>query len=350
MTIQDLSELTAKRRVVVTGGAGAIGREVLKELHQHKNWYEVTVVDRNTPEVLRRLKPFRKDFRFVLGNVYDPALIEKAVTGADVVIHLAAVIPPLADHRPELAEKVNTGGTRILVKTLEEKAPGAFLLYTSSVSVYGDRVYNPWITVDDPLLPSEGDFYAETKIRAEKIVRTSRLKWSIFRLSAIMDPVSKLDPLFFHMPLNTSLEIATTRDAGFALVEAMYHIDKIKGKTFNLSGGSECRTTYRNFLDSAFKAKGLKHLDLPEEAFAQKNFHCGYFMDSDQLDEILHFQRDTLDTYFEMMQKQENWWNRRVFKIFHKQIKGLLVKRSEPLKALKSGKRSKIHHFYYSEA
>jgi nucleoside-diphosphate-sugar epimerase len=349
MTIQELSDLTAKKRVVVTGGAGSVGLEVLKEMHQHKNWYEVTVLDRNTPEVLRKLKPFRKDFRLVLGNIYDPELAETAVSGAEVVIHLAAVIPPLADRRPELAEKVNISGTATLVKAMEKVAPKAFLIYTSSVSVYGDRVYNPWITVEDPLLPSEGDFYAETKIRAEKIVRSSRLTWSIFRLSAIMDPQSKLDPLFFHMPLNTSLEIATTRDAGFALVEAMYHIDKVRGKIFNLSGGAECRTTYRNFLDNAFKAKGLKTLDLPEKAFAQKNFHCGYFMDSEILDEILHFQRDTLDTYFKMMEKGENWWNRRIFRIFHKQIKGLLVKRSEPLQALHSGQKSKIHHFYYSE-
>lgn len=43
MTINELSELRGITRILVTGGAGSVGLEVLKELHQHKKWYEVKV-------------------------------------------------------------------------------------------------------------------------------------------------------------------------------------------------------------------------------------------------------------------------------------------------------------------
>jgi len=100
--------------------------------------------------------------------------------------HLAAIIPPLADKMPALAEAVNITGTKNLVECTEKFSPEAFFLYASSISVYGDRNSNPWIKVSDPLRPSYRDEYARTKIEAEKIVMSSRLKWTIFRLTAIM--------------------------------------------------------------------------------------------------------------------------------------------------------------------
>ena len=44
------------------------------------------------------------------------------------------------------------------------------------------------IRVGDPLVPSEGDYYATTKIAAEREVRTGPLDWTILRLSAVIRP------------------------------------------------------------------------------------------------------------------------------------------------------------------
>ncbi len=347
MTINELSESRPITRVLVTGGAGSVGIEVLKELQQQKKWYQVKVLDRNRSEVLRKLKPFRKDFQLILGDLGDPDILKNATADVDFVIHLAAVIPPLADQNPDLANKVNVIGTRKLVEAIEKNSPSAFFLYTSSISVYGDRVYNPWITVEDPLLPSDGDEYAETKILAERIIRKSNLKWTIFRLSAIMGPQTHLDPLFFHMPLDTSLEIATSRDTGFAIVEAIYHQSDLRGKTFNLSGGENCRTTYRDFLTNAFNVMGLGKLNLPEKAFAQRNFHCGNYIDSDILEHILHFQQDTLQDYYQML-KRKNSFSANIFNpVFQSIIKLFLLAKSEPWQARRRKDHTRINRFFY---
>jgi nucleoside-diphosphate-sugar epimerase len=347
--MSDLIDARTVTRVLVTGGAGSVGCEVLKELYHHRKWYHVKVLERNSPSSLRKLKPYRKDFQLILGDLCDPAILQEAAADVDFVIHLAAVIPPLADRQPELAERTNVTGTQLLVKAIEKQSPWAFFLYTSSISVYGDRVYNPLITVDDPLLPSEGDEYARTKVRAEKIVRTSHLGWSIFRLSAIMGPLTRLDPLFFHMPLDTSLEIATARDTGFALVEAIYHQQEIRGRIFNLSGGETCRTSYREFLDRVFHEMGLGKLDLPEKAFAQRNFHCGNYADADKLESILHFQQDSLEDYYAFLKNKRGAFSTFLINIFSYAVKRFLLTKSEPLRARKARNQIQFRKFFYNK-
>ena len=102
-----------------------------------------------------------------------------------------------------MARRVNSLGTKYLLSRVKELNKNAFFMYSSSVSVYGDRLSNPNIKVDDPLIASEGDEYGLTKIEAEKHIQNSGLNWSIFRLSAIMGVKNhKLSKLMFHMPLD----------------------------------------------------------------------------------------------------------------------------------------------------
>ena len=76
------------------------------------------------------------------------------------------------------------------------------------------------------------------------------------------------------------------------------------GKIFNLGGGEKCRLTYRQLLEKkAFELYGLGKLNFHPKTFAEKNFHCGYMVDSDDLEGILKFRTHTLNDYFLMTQK-----------------------------------------------
>ena len=152
---------------------------------------------------MRSLKPFSGRIEIIYGDINDVQTVEEISKNKDIAIHLAAVIPPLADEDPELAYQVNVKGTENLILALEKNSPKCYLLFSSSISVYGDRLRNPEISVGDTLRPSHGDRYGETKIRCEKIIQGSNLSWSIFRLSAIMGN-HKISKLMFHMPLETS--------------------------------------------------------------------------------------------------------------------------------------------------
>jgi nucleoside-diphosphate-sugar epimerase len=335
-----------KKTILLTGAAGAVGQEALRELVRRKDRYAVRVVEVRSPRTEKTLRPFRHDADICWVDLTDRAAVDACVHDIDVVIHLAAIIPPLADQHPALAERVNVQGTQNLIEALQQHAPDAFFLYSSSVSVYGDRVKNPWIKVTDLLRPSEGDYYAVTKIKAEQIVKASGLQWSIFRFTAIFSPRQKIDPLLFHMPLDTCIEMATTRDTGYALVEALEHSGELQGRTFNLAGGEKCRATYRDLLQGCFAAAGLSDIDFPAEAFAERNFHCGYFLDSDELERVLHFQRDSFDDYLAWYEQSVPSAQRWISGLLRRPIKQYLLRRSDPYRALQQHDRKLIQRFF----
>ena len=332
-----------KQNILLTGASGTVGFEVLKQLVE-KGCYDLTVFDKKTRSSVEKLKPYKDQVQLIFGNIVSPSDSRK-IKDIDVVIHLAAIIPPIADEYPELAEKVNVIGTQNLIYQLEKFSPKAFFIYSSSISVYGDRIENPNIKVTDPLIPSEGDAYATTKIAAEESIQKSKLDWTIFRLAAIMGN-HKMSRLMFHQPLNTALEICTPRDTARAFVNAIEKRAEVSKKIFNLGGGKSCRISYEHFLERSFAIFGLGELDFPNQAFAEKNFHCGFYADGENLENILHFRKDSLEDYFEMEAAKVSPYKKALATSFKKPIKWFLLKKSDPYRAFKTQDAKQLHHYF----
>jgi cholest-5-ene-3beta,7alpha-diol 3beta-dehydrogenase len=335
------------KRILLTGASGTVGKEVLRQLCHSRERYDITVFDLETKLSGSIFRKYQGKINVVFGNLAVKEDVSKVCIDKDIVIHLAAIIPPLADKQPALAKAVNVEGTRNLIGSIEKLSPGAFFLYSSSISVYGDRCKDPFIKIDDPLHPSDRDEYALTKIEAEKLVRESRLRWSIFRLTAIMGINNhKPSEIMFHMPLESKMEIATPGDTGRAFINAIEHSDKLNGKIFNLSGGEKCRIDYRDFLSRSFEIFGLGKLDFRENSFAGRNFHCGYYADGDDLNDILDFRRETIDDYFLTLEKNVSLFQKIPTVLFRRIIKKNLQKKSEPLAAINSNNEEEIRHFF----
>ena len=336
--------MNKRKNILITGAAGTVGIEVVKQLI-NKDKYNITAFDVNSPNVQRKLNLYKNKISIVYGNITNETDLVKVGANQDVVIHLAAVIPPLADDNPTLSHQVNVVGTQNLIRQLEQHSPHAFLLYSSSISVYGYRLYTPMIAVNDAIIPSDRDEYAKTKIIAEDSIRNSMLDWSIFRLGAIMGG-HKISKLMFHQPLDTSLEIATPSDTARAFVNAINHQTQLSKRIFNLGGGENCRMIYADFLSSSFKIFGLGKLNFHNKSFAEKNFHCGYYDDGYILNDILHFQKDTLATYFKSEEEKVSPLKKFFISMFKSPIKWYLQKQSEPLKAyFKKDVKTMRHYF-----
>ena len=318
------------KKILLTGASGTVGYEVLKQLCEIKNKYEVTVFDIKSGKAIKKFKPFNKEINIVYGNLNNNDDLIKVCYDKDVVIHLAAIIPPLADEKPELSHQVNVLGTENLINLLELHSPNAFFLYSSSISVYGDRLHNPMITIQDTINPSEGDEYAKTKILAENIIQNCKLDWSIFRLTAIM-------------------EIASPEDTATAFVNAMDKQEQLSKKIFNLGGGENCRIIYDDFLSNSFKIFGLGKLDFLPKTFAEKNFHCGFYEDGYVLDNILNFRKDTLTNYFENEKSKVSLFKKAIISIFNKPIKKYLQRQSEPLAAYVDQDMKMIQHYFVTD-
>ena len=125
-----------KQKILLTGASGAVGREALKQM-VGDNGLEITVFDLENSNTKKTLEPYKQKINIIYGDITNKANVEEACKNVDVVIHLAAIIPPLADEKPQLAIEVNAQGTANIIAGLEKHSPQSFLLYSSSVSVYG---------------------------------------------------------------------------------------------------------------------------------------------------------------------------------------------------------------------
>lgn len=333
-----------KKRVLLTGASGTVGSEVLHQLIDRDD-VQLTVFDVKTPKSEKLFQPFLSKAEFIYGDITNEVDVVSIAKNKDVVIHLAAIIPPLADDKPDLAYKVNVKGTEKLLLALQVHSPKAFFMYSSSVSVYGDRVENPNIFVGDPLVPSVGDEYAKTKLACEEMLQKSPMKWTIFRLGAIMKN-HKISKLMFHMPLATTMEICTPEDTARAFVNGIGKQNELEGKIFNLGGGKQCTTSYENFLQRSFNLYGLGKLNFAPNTFATQNFHCGYYADGDKLENILLFRRDDLESYFEKTKQDISPFIKFFASIFKYPVKKYLQSKSEPLQALKENDTEFIERFF----
>jgi nucleoside-diphosphate-sugar epimerase len=336
--------MNSKLNVLLTGASGTVGTEILNQLTQF-NDINLTVFDLKTTKTKRIFSVFKNKISVIYGNLSNEEDISNIPDNQNVVIHLAAIIPPQADEKPELTRNVNVLGTKILLNWLEKTSPDSFFMYSSSISVYGDRIENPLIKATDRLLPSKGDVYAQTKIEAENLIRTSKLSWTIFRLAAIMKN-HKISRLMFHMPLSTKLEICTPSDTAKAFIKGIYKKNELVGKIFNLGGGEYCCTTYERFLEKSFKIYGLGTLNFPPQAFALCNFHCGRLVDGDKLEDILHFRNDTLKAYFQETKNTIPLITKILCFTFRVFIKKFLLNQSEPYNSIRKNNKSLIEQFF----
>lgn len=237
--------------IVITGGAGYIGSVTTS--HLLAAGHDVTVYDKLVYGG-ESLLAFRHHPRFQLtaGDVRDRSALRTAFSGADVVIHLAAIVgEPACDLAPDDAESINYGGVQIALETAAEAGVGRFLL-VSTCSNYGTS--SPEVLVDEaaPLRPV--GLYAETKVRAEQLALAGvpGLPISVLRFGTIcgLSPRMRFDLLISEMgrsvALGESIDIYTPEawrpflhiaDAARALehfTEAP--LEAIDGRVFNVVG------------------------------------------------------------------------------------------------------------------
>jgi UDP-glucose 4-epimerase len=148
----------SRSRVLVTGGAGFIGRRVVRALLE--TGADVTVAD---------LRPFPDDaVHSIVGDLCDPSVVASAVRpGTDAIFHLAAVTSVLRSiEDPVGTYRLNVDATASLLEQARNRDVAAFVL-ASTNAVTGD-VGRATITEQIPLRPLTP--YGATKAAGEMLV------------------------------------------------------------------------------------------------------------------------------------------------------------------------------------
>lgn len=166
-------------KILITGGAGYLGTELLNKLSKSELVDEVVIYDnlsRRNRNVFLGENLSSIKIQFVHGDLLDSRKLRSALKGVDVVYHLAAnVTTPFSDQNPHLFEQVNHWGTAELVYALEESKVKK-LIHLSSVSVYGTSSQK--LNVTSTLNPKT--FYGISKMRAEEHVNRIAKKIDTF--------------------------------------------------------------------------------------------------------------------------------------------------------------------------
>lgn len=238
-------------QILVTGGAGRIGSQVCRLLaaarHQVRA-FDLPAASFDAVAGVPSIEP-------VPGELTDPASVGAAVAGVDVVVHLAALLPPVSQRERAHTLAVNVGGTRTLIEAMHTRAPAARLVFSSSVVVYGDTTAPaPPVTVDRPLAPR--DIYAESKVAAEAVVRGSSLAWSILRISGVAVPEVLEPPDPWPFTRDQRLEFVLREDVAAALALAA-RTDAFNGHTVHVSGGPSWQTTGERYALDYLDVLGL---------------------------------------------------------------------------------------------
>ncbi len=278
-------------KVLVTGAFGNVGsyvtHELLRQGYIPRLFDLPTSMNRQTSQLLAAKA------EIVWGDLRDLASIQKAVEGQEIVIHLAAIIPPLSNEHPDLTRAVNIMGMRNLLSVCESSSIPIRFLFASTFDLFGHtQRLPPPRRVTDPVEAT--DVYTGTKLAGETMLRESGLDWLIFRLSdmpliALRDP----HPIMFEISLDNRFETMHPADAALAIVNAL-KTPELWGcqKTLLVGGGRACQITYRDFLSKLLTAMGIGML--PEAAWTKKEYVTDW-LDTEESQRLLQYQCHTFD-------------------------------------------------------
>lgn len=173
--------------ILVTGGCGSIGTEIVKQLIKF-NPKRIKVFDNNESGLFNLQQELNSPLiRVLVGDIRDKERLRLAVKGADIVFHAAALKHvPLCEYNPFEAVNTNVVGTQNLVEVARDEK------VSKLIAISTDKAVNPINTM------------GATKLLAEKLVMTAEIgddcvtKFSCVRFGNVLNSVGSVIPIFKH--------------------------------------------------------------------------------------------------------------------------------------------------------
>ncbi|TET15491.1 MAG: NAD(P)-dependent oxidoreductase [Dehalococcoidia bacterium] len=284
-------------RVLITGAAGNLGPGVCRAFLE--DGFNVRVLLHR-----KRLKSLGANLEVVWGDLTQPDSVMKAMEGVDAVVHLAGVVQPLTEQNPQLASRVNVGGTQTIVDLIKERGGSIPFVFTSSTAVFG-----PCPDATECLHPDKNpcnptSVYARTKVQAEDLIKESGIDYLILRLTSIPYLRIRLSDVKTHMltiPLKNRLEFCHPDEVALAILNAVKNFDMVKCKTLMIGGGPSQQMLFEDMLGVLLGTFGLPLP--PRHKFAKEPYALDWY-DTSRSQELLKFQHKTLDDYTRDLARQ----------------------------------------------
>lgn len=237
-------------KVLVTGGTGFVGREVVRQLREAG--HELRLLPRAANLVGQPSRLVEAPAGGTpAGTVTGGDACATSMAGCDALIHLVGIISEVDDQN---FENVHTRLTERIVNAAKQAGVRRFI-HMSALGTRANAVAR----------------YHQTKWAAEEIVRASGLDWTIFRPSIIYGPGDGFVNLFARLsrfspvvPLvgggHSRFQPISVENVARCFVNALTEPQAI-GKTFDLCGNEQL--ALREIVDAILAATGRRRGKLP---------------------------------------------------------------------------------------
>lgn len=277
------------KRVLVTGGAGFIGSEVVSQLLT--NGYFVTILDNFSSGKKQYLPKSNKKLKVIKGDIRDKKSVKKAVTDQEVVIHLAA-LPFIPDsfYYPGDFFDVNTNGSiNMLWNSIKSRSVETFV-HISTSEVYGSA---QTVSMNENHPTTPHSTYAVSKLAGDRAAFTLH-KENGFPV-VIIRPFNSYGPRFtepYIIPeimsqilnnskeiilgnVNTARDFTYVQDTASAIIKSMIE-KKANGEIINVGSGTEISilNLAKKILKIAKKKTKIKYDKSRERPYDVNRLNC----------------------------------------------------------------------------
>jgi len=273
--------------VLITGGAGSVGRQLagmfLAE-GRPVRIFDLPFMDFSGLED-------EPNVEIVKGDITDKESVSEAVRNVGGILHLAALLPPTSERDRDKTFAVNVEGTRNITEALKSHGSKATLVFTSSISTYGDTSKE-----SDPIKitqPQDAiDIYAESKIAGEKILVGSGVNFVILRIASIAVPAFLEPPEPWPFSSDQRVEMVHRDDVADAIKSSVDTPEAV-GNVFNIAGGSTWRLAGKDYVEDFFNFMGAP----VEMAVYREEPGWNDWYDTVESQNILNYQNRSYDFY-----------------------------------------------------
>lgn len=273
--------------VLITGGAGSVGRQLagmfLAE-GRPVRIFDLPFMDFSGLED-------EPNVEIVKGDITDKESVYEALRNVGGILHLAALLPPASERDRDKTFAVNVEGTRNIVEALKSHGSKATLVFTSSISTYGDtsKESDP-IKITQP--QSAIDIYAESKIAGEKVLIGSGVNFVILRIASIAVPAFLEPPEPWPFTSDQRVEMVHRDDVADAIKSSVGTAEAV-GNVFNIAGGSTWRLAGKDYVEDFFDFMGAP----VEMAVYREEPGWNDWYDTVESQKILNYQNRSYDFY-----------------------------------------------------
>lgn len=282
--------------ILITGGAGSVGRRLVarcREAGHTVRVFDLPVCDFTGLEGEAGIEVLK-------GDITDVATVERAVHGVSAVLHLAALLPPVSERNRERTFTINVQGTAHIIQGMERGARDAVLVFSSSVSTYGDTTAeSPPVRVTHP--QTAIDIYADSKIAAEALIRQGSIDAVILRIAGITVPELQEPPEVWPFTAEQRLEMVHRDDVVMALYQALV-TPAARGKTLNIAGGATWQTHGQQYVADQYEIIGVP-LEMARFREAENPGWVDWY-DTAESQRVLEYQQHSYASYLDTLRQE----------------------------------------------